>query len=460
MNSTTKIVSVFATMIASIFMINIEVTAMYVILQPIGHSVHMSFNQLPWVITSYLLLFGSVMAIGGKLGDLYGHRTILVIGLILFGVASLAGGMTNDVSILLLSRAVQGLSAAFIFPMATTIAFDVIPAQHKGLGMGVVGSAIGFGLAIGPLLGGMLTHLLTWRWVFFMNIPLVVIALLLTLKYVDKSSPLKSTQVDMIGGVILVLLVGSLVIGFNQLIPHAMLHRYALYFLVAGGLLAVIFYYYEKQVAAPIIPKILLQNKSYLTGCMLRVLTAMPLYILLLVLGLYSQKNLHLNSVHSSLMFLPMTISIGILSPLAGKLIDRWGAQLAMLLASSSYIVTFALLATFMSHLHAMSIALLLIIPGVAFSLASPGAMSISLKAATGEAKGSATAVFYMTSVFSGLIGVAFSSGVMAYFQVGSMISVHALFIIMWAAGLSSLVALVISLRLARGRLNIPIGAH
>ena len=203
-----KTLGVMIAMITSIMMLNIELTAMYVILEPIRGSIPMSFNQLPWIITSYMLLFGSVMAIAGKLGDVYGHRTILVIGLILFGLTSLTGGMASVVTVLLVARALQGLSAALIFPMATAIAFNVIPKQHKGLGIGLVTSAIGFSLAAGPLFGGVLADFLNWRWVFFINIPLVMLSLLLTFKYVEKSAVIKTSRVDFVGGLMLVFING------------------------------------------------------------------------------------------------------------------------------------------------------------------------------------------------------------------------------------------------------------
>lgn len=137
-NPTHSTLGIMIAMSLAVLMINIEVTAIYVILHPLSQDLHLTITESPWVITLYLLFFTSVIVLGGRLGDLYGHRNVFLFGLLLFASASLLGGLTHEGVVLFVARALQGLSAGLIWPNSTAVAFDALPEEKKGFGIGII----------------------------------------------------------------------------------------------------------------------------------------------------------------------------------------------------------------------------------------------------------------------------------------------------------------------------------
>ena len=173
---------------AAIFMTVVDVSIVNVAIPTIGAKLHFSRDALQWVITAYALTFGGFLLLGGRAADLLGRRRVFMTGLALFTLASLWCGLSNSEAMLIAARAVQGFGAAIISPSALSIVsttFEEGAERNKALGIwGAVG---GSGAAVGVLLGGVLTKYLGWEWIFFVNVPVGVIAILLTPRFVRES---------------------------------------------------------------------------------------------------------------------------------------------------------------------------------------------------------------------------------------------------------------------------------
>lgn len=162
-----------------LLIISLDLTIVNLALPAIAHAFNAEMSTLEWVINAYVVIFAMLLVIGGKLGDIFGHRQIFSIGLGIFTIASLLGGLSPNTSILITSRVLQGVGAALAFPAATIINFAIFPKEQKAIVLGLMAAIAGAGQALGPTIGGIILKFLSWRWVFFVNIPIGVIAIVL-----------------------------------------------------------------------------------------------------------------------------------------------------------------------------------------------------------------------------------------------------------------------------------------
>ena len=431
-----------------IFMLNIDVTGAYLILKPVALDLPMPLNQTSWIVTLYLAAFAAMIVIGGRLGDLWGHRNILALGLVLFAIASSLAGIAATPLFLLIARALQGVAAALIWPNTTTIVFNNLPEKHKGFGIGLTSSVIGVGLASGPILSGLFATYLSWRWLFFINVPICLFALVTLLNKVPNQITNKGIGLDIIGTVLLAGALGLLTLGLNQLpIKNQQFDAFVMVFASLG--LFVAFVYVERRVRFPIIPKVIIKNSYFLYGCLLRCLTIMPFYITLFIMSFFLQQDLKLSAFSSGIVFLPMMLAITLFSPVAGKLVDYWGSCFVLQLGILFYIIGFGLLVALIHYVPVFIISFLLFFVGTAFALTSPAILTFSMHTASNETKGAASGLFFMVSVSSGLLGVTLSSVIIHVFppQQGFSFYVPLLTIFLVSIGVSLLAIFFSSIR-------------
>src|SRR5277367_2226415 len=195
-------------------MVVLDATVVNIALVPIKHSLHFSSAGLTWVIDAYSLAFGGLLLLGGRAGDVFGRRRMLIIGLTIFTTASLLGGMATTSTMLLLTRAVQGVGAALAAPSTLSLisaTFEEGPARNKALGIFTAVSA--GGSSLGLILGGALTSWVSWRWVLFINVPIGIAIILLAPRYVVEPAR-RPSRLDLPGGVLSTAGLAALIYGF------------------------------------------------------------------------------------------------------------------------------------------------------------------------------------------------------------------------------------------------------
>ena len=170
-----------------LFMIMLDNTIVNVALPSIQRSLGLKISELEWVVTGYALTFGALMLTGGKLADLFGRRRIFVAGLVVFTGSSLACGLANGASVLIAARVVQGLGAAMMNPATLSIITVTFPPRQRGTAIGIWAGVSALALAIGPLVGGLIVERINWNWIFFINIPVGVVAILAAFAFIDES---------------------------------------------------------------------------------------------------------------------------------------------------------------------------------------------------------------------------------------------------------------------------------
>src|SRR5579871_116517 len=170
-----------------LFMIMLDNTVVNVALPSIERSLHLRVSELEWVVAGYALTFGAFMLTGGKLADLLGRRAMFVVGLVVFTAASLACGLAPDASVLIGARVVQGLGAALMNPATLSIITVTFPPRQRGTAIGIWAGVSALALAIGPLVGGLITERVNWNWIFFINVPVGVVAVAAAFAFITES---------------------------------------------------------------------------------------------------------------------------------------------------------------------------------------------------------------------------------------------------------------------------------
>jgi EmrB/QacA subfamily drug resistance transporter len=284
-----------------------------------------------WVITAYTLAFGSLLLLGGRIGDYMGRKKIFLIGLVGFAAASALGGIASTQGLLFASRALQGVFAALLAPAALAIisvTFTVPTERAKAFG--VIGAISGGGAAIGLILGGTLTEYASWRWCLGVNTPIAIAAALLAIKFVHESKASGDNSYDIPGVVTATAGLFSLTYGFNEAATKGWSSTTTISFLIAAVVLLIIFVAIESKVANPLMPLRVVTERNRGGSYLGSLVVGAGLFSMFLFLGLYLQVILGYSPVKSGFAFLPFTAGIIVFAGIASQLLPKFGPRALM----------------------------------------------------------------------------------------------------------------------------------
>ncbi|GAA4586661.1 DHA2 family efflux MFS transporter permease subunit [Planotetraspora phitsanulokensis] len=292
------------------FMLVLDVTVVNVALPDIGVELALHRGVMPWVLTTYTLVFGGLMLLGGRATDMFGARRVLLSGLAIFVVASLVSGLAADAAILLAGRAAQGIGAALMSPAALSMVTTTFAGKDRARALGIWAAIGGAGSALGVILGGLLTSGPGWRWVFFINVPAGLIVLALTplvipARWRRRSGPV---QVDAAGALSVTLATGAAIYGLVNVGGHGWLAVSTLVPLAVAVLLYGVFVLVERVAFAPLMPLRVLTGRPVVAGVML-MLVATGLLVGAFYLGSFYLQRLHgYSAAETGLAFLPIAL--------------------------------------------------------------------------------------------------------------------------------------------------------
>ena len=284
-----------------------------------------------WVITAYTLAFGSLLLLGGRIGDYMGRKKIFLVGLVGFAAASALGGIASTQGLLFASRALQGVFGALLAPAALAIisvTFTVPTERAKAFG--VIGAISGGGAAIGLILGGTLTEFFSWRWCLGVNTPIAIVAALLAIKFVRESKAEGDNTYDIPGVFTATAGLFSLTYGFNEAATKGWSSSTTISFLVAAVVLLVIFVVIEMKVANPLMPLRVVTERNRGGSYLGSLVVGAGLFSMFLFLGLYLQVILGYTPLKSGFAFLPFTAGIIIFAGIASQLLPKVGPKALM----------------------------------------------------------------------------------------------------------------------------------
>ncbi len=302
------------------FMLLLDVTIVNVALPDIQSSLHSSFSGLQWVVDAYALTLASLLLTAGSLADLYGRRLLYVIGLAGFTIASLLCGVAGSTLLLQLSRGLQGIGGAIMFSVSLALLADAFRGKDRGVAFGVWGAITGLAVAIGPLLGGALTSGLSWRWIFFVNLPIGIVAVVITVTKVSESKPPRARRPDWIGFVLFTTALASLVYGLIESNQRSFTDTRVLSCLIAAGVLMFLFIVAEARSRQPMFDLSLFRLPTFSGGAVAAFSMSASIFSLLLYLVLYLQNVLGFSPFATGLRLLVLSGGILATSTIAGRL--------------------------------------------------------------------------------------------------------------------------------------------
>ena len=301
------------------FMLLLDVTIVNVALPDIQKALGASFSDLQWVVDAYALTLAALLLTAGSLADMYGRRRLYIIGLVLFTVASLLCGIAQDTLLLQVSRGLQGVGGAVMFSTSLALLADAFRGKDRGAAFGIWGAITGLAAAIGPLLGGLLTSGLSWRWIFFVNLPIGVLAVVLTVAKVAESKAVSARRPDWAGFVLFTLALASLVYGLIESNQRSFGDPLVIGCLVASAVLMVAFVALELRSSAPMFDLSLFRLPTFAGGSIAAFGLSASIFAMLLYLVLYIQDVLGFSALQTGVRLLVLSGAILITSTIAGR---------------------------------------------------------------------------------------------------------------------------------------------
>jgi EmrB/QacA subfamily drug resistance transporter len=311
-----------------LFMIMLDNTIVNVALPSIQSSLHLKISELEWVVTGYALTFGALMLTGGKLADLMGRRLIFVAGLVIFTVSSLACGLAGSAGVLIAARVVQGIGAALMNPATLSIITVTFPPRQRGTAIGIWAGVSALALAIGPLVGGVITEHINWNWIFFINVPVGALGILAAFAFIDESRDTSHEQRPDVPGLVTSAL-GLFALSYALIEANSYgwtSARILTAFAVAAVSLAA-FVLLELHQRLPMLELSLFRNRGFAGANGVMLLVGLAMFGVFFYVSLYVQQVLGYSPTQAGASFLPWTVLIILIAPRAGKLSDRIGPR-------------------------------------------------------------------------------------------------------------------------------------
>jgi EmrB/QacA subfamily drug resistance transporter len=391
------------------FMVFLDETVVNVALPSIKLDLGFSQATLAWVVSAYIVVFGGLVLLGGRLADLFGRRRMFLAGTALFGVASLLDGLATSQAMLLGARALQGVGAALATPAALALVTALFSAgAERAKALGVWGALSGLGFAVGILVGGAITEAASWRWVFLINVPVALAALVVVPRLVAESRITGRRSLDLGGAIAVTAGVTTLVytvvkapeFGWGSLETHALLGVA----LVLLGAFAII----ERRSSSPLIPAGFLRRRSALVPNVLQLLLGLSAISTLFLLTLYTQQVLGYAPLEAGVAYLPLAAGVAAATALANRLVARRGPRPLAVAGLAVAAVGIALLGRApVAGEYLVDVLPAMIVIGLGAGLSFVSITTAALASVDEEASGLASGLLSTAVQLGGALGVA-----------------------------------------------------
>ena len=400
----------------ALFMIMLDNTVVNVALPAIQRDLHISVSSLEWVVSGYALSFAVLMLSGGKLADMLGRRLIFVVGLAVFAASSLACGLAGSAALLIAARVVQGLGAAFMMPATLSIISATFPPKLRGTAIGIWAGVSALALAIGPLVGGLITEHISWNWIFYINVPVGVLGIAAALVIIEESKDSSHEQrLDVAG--LLTSGVGFFAITFAVIESN----RYGWGSATILGLFALAavalatFVVAELKQRLPMFDLQLFRNGTFVGANLVAFLVTLAMFGVFFFISLYMQQILGYSPVRAGATFLPMTILIILIAPFAGRASDRLGSRWLMAGGMSLVGVSLLLFARLEAHTSFWGILPGLVVGGTGMALVMTPMTAAAMSAVPVDKAGVGSGMLNTFRQVGGSFGIAVMGAILTH---------------------------------------------
>ena len=393
------------------FMILLDTTIVNIAIPSIIDGLHSTLDQILWVLNAYVLVYAILLIPASRLGDRYGQRNLFVAGLAVFTLASALCGFAQDSNQLIAGRVIQGIGGALLTPQTLAVISVMFPPQRRGTAMGIWGAVAGVATVAGPTLGGFIVTNFDWRWVFFVNLPVGVAAIVLAFLYIPDLRPGRQHGWDVPGILLstaaLFLIVFGLIEGqrYNWGTVTGFISIPLI--LVAGVVLLIAFVLVERSAGEPLLPLALFRDRNFAILNWVIATMAFGMFGLFLPLTIYLQTIIGLTAFQAGLAFAPMSLTSMIVAPNAGRLTDRIGGKYILLTGLALFGIGMGGI-DFSAGLDSTWLTFLpwLIIAGVGMGCIFAPATTVAMRNIPQHLAGAASGVFNTTRQLGGVVGL------------------------------------------------------
>jgi EmrB/QacA subfamily drug resistance transporter len=314
-----------------LFMIMLDNTVVNVALPSIQRDLDIDVSELEWVVNGYALTFAVLMLTGGKLADLLGRRLIFIVGLAIFTASSLACGMATGPEMLIGARVVQGIGAALMNPATLSIITATFPPRQRGMAIGIWAGVSAMALAIGPLVGGLLTEKIDWGWIFFINVPIGLLGIVVARLVIEESRDTSRVQrLDLPGLLSSAIALFALTYALIEANTYGWTSARILSLFGVAVVGLAVFVALELRQRVPMLDLTLFRSGTFAGANLVMLMVALAMFGVFFFVSLYMQNVLGFSAIEAGATFLPMTLLVTFVAPIAGKLSDRVGSRWLM----------------------------------------------------------------------------------------------------------------------------------
>ncbi len=389
------------------FMIMLDTTIVYVATPSILSGLHAGLDEALWVFNGYLLAFGVLLVTSSRLGDVLGPRNLFVAGLVVFTTASALCGASQTAGQLIAARVLQGVGGAMLAPQTLPILISVFPPRRRGAAFGVNGAVIGVATVAGPALGGFLATFGDWRWIFFINVPIGLVAVVASLHWIPDLRPGRQHRLDLPGvgltSLGLLLVVFALIEGQRY---HWSAAIWAL--LMAGCAVVGLFLLWERHQAEPLIPLDLFRDRDFSVMSWVGGAAQFAMQAIFIPVVIYTQVVLGLTPLESGLLAVPLSVASGAVSPIAGWLADRLGATYLLMAGLGLFAAgTAGLLAAARADARGSDLVPWYVVAGIGMGLTFAPMLTQAMRGIVPARAGAASGVLNTTRQLGSVLGAA-----------------------------------------------------
>jgi EmrB/QacA subfamily drug resistance transporter len=399
---------ILASCCLSLLIVSMDATIVNVAIPSIRAEFHATGAQLQWVIDIYTLVLASLLLLSGATGDRFGRRRVFQIGLTIFAVASLLCSLAPSIEMLIAARFLQAIGGSMLNPVAMSIITQVFTGRvERARAIGVWGGVVGISMALGPMVGGVLIEYVNWRAVFWINLPICALAILLTAIFVPETKSSRMRDLDPVGQALGMAFLFGIVYTLIEGPGRGWTSPVTLTILVVALLSFIAFLRYESRRRDPFIDLRFFRSIPFASATVIAVCAFAAFGAFLFMMSLYLQGFRHYSAFHTGLLYLPIAVGALIFSPLSGRLVGRYGARPSLLASGVLLTVATVLLSFLTATTPVWQLVVIFAVFGIGFSMVNAPITTAAVSGMPTDRAGAASAVASTSRQVGVSLGVA-----------------------------------------------------
>ncbi len=399
---------------AAVVVIANDFSAINVALPTMEQDFHTNVNTIQWVVNAYALTFGVMIVTGGRLADMFGRRNAFFLGTAIFASMSALGGAAQTETWLIATRTLMGIGGALMWPAILGMTYEILPEEKAGLAGGIIIGAAGLGNAVGPLIGGVLTQELSWRWIFFLNVPVAIFAVGVTWLLVHVKEPESNERrIDYAGVTTLSVGLVSLLIALDQVDDWGWGDPKVIGLLVLAVAMLVAFLPIERRAGEhALVPREVMRNESFTASCIAILFMSATFFAALLYLPQFMEKQLGYSPLEAGVGMLPFLATFALVSFVAGPLYTRLGAKTLVVVGAACITIAPFLFSLANEGSGYDSLIVGMVVLGIGIGSFYPTATTAGVTSVDESQTSLAGGIIYMFQIAGGSIGLGLTTTV------------------------------------------------